>query len=217
MPNVLVLSFEGFSFSSRQLFEHLLPKLLSRAVVHESLTIQDALHYISSGWPNILLVTDPIITEESDESKRLLAEVVNFTREGCTTILMGFFAAAVNYDRLDEILKDDFGLRWRVSEYTKHDTRLHSLDENLIRASSLVPTFCAKALYLGHVPTAQTIYGGRSGANPNAYAAFARVGLGKLGYIGDVNFTEEPERLILAMCHLDRPEDSGQSMETGAS
>jgi hypothetical protein len=37
-----------------------------------------------------------------------------------------------------------------------------------------------------------------------AYGAFSRVGLGKLGYIGDVNFGEEPERLILAMCHLDR-------------
>jgi hypothetical protein len=44
MPNVLVLSFEGFSFSSRQLYEQLLPKLLSRANIHESLTIQDAMN-----------------------------------------------------------------------------------------------------------------------------------------------------------------------------
>jgi hypothetical protein len=28
-----------------------------------------------------------------------------------------------------------------------------------------------------------------------------------LGYIGDTGFGDEPERLVLAMCHLDRPED----------
>jgi hypothetical protein len=217
MPNVLVLSFEGFSFSSRQLYEQLLPKLLSRAIVHESLSVQDALHYISSGWPNVILVTDPVITGETEECKRALAAIVDITKHGCTTVLMGFFASAVNSDRLNTIFKDDLGLRWRVSEYTKHNTRLHTLDDNLIRVAGLVPTFYAKAVYLSHVPMAQTIYSGRSGADPNAYAAYARFGLGKLGYIGDVNFTEEPERLILAMCHLDRPEDSGQSMDAETS
>jgi hypothetical protein len=215
MPNILILSFEGFSFSSRQLYEQLLPKLLSRAVVHESLTVQDAHSYISSSWPNFILVTDPIITEDTEESKQLLEEVVKFTKHGCTTILMGCFASAVEFGRLDQILKDDFGLRWRVSEYTKHDTTLHAMDENLIRAVTLIPTFYAKALYLSHVPMAEVVYSGRGGADPNAYAAYARIGLGKLGYIGDVNFTEEPERLILAMCHLDRPEDSGLSPNMG--
>jgi hypothetical protein len=183
---------------------------LSRAVVHESVTIQDAHHYVSSGWPNVILITDPIITHKDKESRDLLAEVVRLTHQGCTTILMGFFAAAVHFDRLDEILNNDFGLRWRTSEYTKNDTKLHVLDENLMRTTTLAPTFYAKALYLGHVPTAQTVYSGRTGADPNAYAAYARVGLGKLGCIGDVNFDEEPERLILAMCHLDRPEDATQ-------
>jgi hypothetical protein len=209
MPNVLILSFEGFSFSSRQLYEQLLPKIISRAVVHESVTLQDAHHYVSSGWPNVILVTDPIITHEDKESRDLLAEVVKLTHQGCTTILMGFFAAAVHFGRLNEVLKE-FGLRWRTSEYTKHDTKLHVLDENSMRTTTLAPTFYAKALYLSHVSTAQTVYSGRTGADPNAYAAYARVGLGKLGYIGDVNFDEEPERLILAMCHLDRPEDATQ-------
>ena len=44
MPNILVLSLEDFSFSSRQLYEQLLPKLISRAAIHESLTIQDAMN-----------------------------------------------------------------------------------------------------------------------------------------------------------------------------
>lgn len=75
MPNVLVLLLEGFSFSSRQLYEQLLPKLLSRGAIHESNTIQDAINYILSGWPSIILVTDPVITAQNGESQRLLAAV----------------------------------------------------------------------------------------------------------------------------------------------
>ncbi|KAF2477414.1 uncharacterized protein BDR25DRAFT_299369 [Lindgomyces ingoldianus] len=212
MPNVLVLSFEGFSFSSRQLYQQLLPKLLSRASVHESLTIQDALNYILTGWPTVILVTDPVITSEDEDSQRLLLAVADLTKHGCTTILMGFFAAVVT-DRLNVIFKEYFDLRWRVAEYTSQDTSLLTPDENLIRTSSLVPSFYPKALFLGRVPAAQTIYVGSSGNSMTAYAAYARVGLGKLGYVGDVNFGEEPERLILAMCHLDRPEDSLQTTE----
>lgn len=208
MPNVLVLSFEGFSFSSRQLYQQLLPKLLSRAGVHESLTIQDAMNYISSGWPTIVLVSDPGITAEDEESQRLLSVIAEYTKQGCTTITMGFFAETVEFDRLNAMFKEYFHLPWRVAESTKNDIRLLTIDECMIRTDSLVPAFYAKALFLSRVPTAQTIYAGSSGAATTAYGAYARVGLGKLGFIGDVNFGEEPERLILAMCHLDRPEDS---------
>lgn len=207
MTNILILSFEGFSFSSRQLYEQLLPKLLSRAIVHESITIADAHNYIVSNWPNVILVTDSVIAEDDQQSRKLLAEVIEATKHGCTTILMGFFASAVDVDRLNHIFKEDFNLRWRTSEYARFKMRLHNLDENLIRASTLVPTFEAEALYLNHVPAKDVVYCGRDGNDPWCCAAYARVGLGKLGFIGDINFSEEAERLILAMSHLDRPED----------
>ncbi|KAF1997075.1 hypothetical protein P154DRAFT_298296 [Amniculicola lignicola CBS 123094] len=207
MPNVLVLSFEGFSFSSRQLYEQLLPKLLSRAVVHESQSFQDASSYITSGWPSIILVTDPVITFEEKNNLELLQAVADYTKQGCTTILMGLFAAAVEYPRLDTIFREYFDLRWRAGEYTRHDIHLLTLEESMIRSQSLAHSFRAKALFLSRVPAAQMVYVVSMGVAMSAYGAFARVGLGKLGYVGDVNFTEEPERLILAMCHLDRPED----------
>lgn len=210
MPNVLILSLEGFSASSRQMYPQLFPKLLSRSAVHESLTPEDALNHIGAGWPSIILVSDPAITRK--ENTKLLTAIVDWVKHGCTLVLMGFFAAAARYDGLDAVLKDQFGLRWRVAAYTKHDVRIHhSGDENMIRRTSLVPEFYAKALYLGHVPASDIVYAG--GPEPLAYAAFTRVGLGKLGYIGDVNFGEEPEKLILAMCHLDRPEDSDQAIQ----
>ncbi|KAF2200898.1 Isochorismatase hydrolase [Delitschia confertaspora ATCC 74209] len=197
MHNVLVLSFEGFSFSSRQLYQQLLPKLISRAVVHESNQAQDALNYILCGWPSSILVTDPFITLESEDSGRLLDALAEITKQGCITVFMGFFASSVNHSRLDYIFKHYFELRWRVGTEISGSTRLLTPDSSLIRIPSLVPLFHTKALYLSKVPIAQTIYSGSSGGT--AYAAYGHVGLGKLGYIGDSNFEEESERLILAI------------------
>ena len=208
MPNVLVLSFEGFSFSARGLYETLLPKLLSRASLHESLTVKDALNYIHSGWPSIILVTDAVIANGEEDSKTLLHAIADYTKHGCTTILMGFFSAVVRHDDLDDILRKKFELNWRVAAYTKYDTRLCAPDESLLRTASLIKEMYPKALYLQRVSNAQMIYSASSGNQVLTYAALGRVGLGKVGYIGDVNFGEEPERLILAMCHLDRPEDA---------
>ncbi|KAF2030706.1 Isochorismatase hydrolase [Setomelanomma holmii] len=209
MPNLLAISLEGFSASSRQVYPQLFPKILSRTAVHESITIDDALNYIGTGWPNVILVSDPAIT--SEENKDLLNATIEWIKHGGTVVFMGFFASTVQYDELDKMFKEDFGLKWRVTEYTSHDVRLHhTVDENMLRRASLVREFQAKALFLGHVPSNDIVYAG--GPKNMAYAAFTRLGLGKLGYIGDVNFGEEPERLILAMCHLDRPEDSLQAM-----
>ncbi|KAF2448956.1 hypothetical protein P171DRAFT_481993 [Karstenula rhodostoma CBS 690.94] len=209
MPNVLVLSFEDFSFSSRQLYEQLLPKLLSRAAIHESLTTQDAINYILSGWPNVILVTDPVIAEESEESQKLLETVADYTKHhSCTTILMGFFVAAIETQTLDYIFKHHFHLRWKAApeEHTSHEARLIASDQSLLRTTTLVPKFVAQAAWLTQVTPAQATYLGPI-ERGWAYAAFTRVGLGKLGYIGDTGFGDEPERLVLAMCHLDRPED----------
>jgi hypothetical protein len=205
MLNLLILSLEGFSASSRQMYPQLFPKILSRTAVHESITAEDALNYIGSDWPNIILVSDPAIMDETNRD--LLEGIVNWVKHGCTMVCMGFFSSTIQHDIMNALFREHFGLKWRASTYTSYDVRLQrTVDETMIRKASLIPHFQAKAVYLGHVPTTELIYaGGPSGV---AYAAFARVGLGKLGYIRDANFGEEPERLILAMCHLDRPEDS---------
>jgi hypothetical protein len=210
MPNLLFISLEGFSASSRQMYPLLFSKILSRTVVHESLTSEDALNYIKTGWPNIILVSDPAIVDESNRD--LLTATTDWVRHGCTVVFMGFFAATIQEPRLDAMFKEHFRLKWRAAEYTKHDVRLsRHIDETTIRRASLVPEFYPKALYLSHVPISDAIYTG--GTANVAYAALRRFGLGKLGYIGDVNFGEEPERLILAMCGLDRSEDSLETTE----
>lgn len=211
MPNLLVLSLDGFSASSRQMYPQLFSKILSRTAVHESLTSEDALNWIGSGWPNIILCSDPSLMDI--KNRDLLTATIDWIKHGCTMVCMGFFSSTVDYPVMDNLFREHFRLKWRVAAETSHEVRLqHSVDETMIRRASLVPKFHANAVYLGHVPAHEVVYAG--GPANIAYAAFARIGLGKLGYIGDVNFGEEPERLILAMCHLDRPEDTDTLEDT---
>jgi hypothetical protein len=122
-------------------------------------------------------------------------------------IFMGFFASTIEFDVMDAVFKEYFGIKWQVSAYISHDVQLHqTIDATMIQTLSLMSDFRAKAVYLDHVPTGEVVYSG--GAANLVYATFARGGLGKLGYVGDVNFGAEPERLILATCHWDQPEDS---------
>lgn len=119
MTNILILSLTGFSFSARQLYETLLPKLLTRGVVHESLSIPDALIWIAAQWPRIILVTDATITSESPASQQLLASVKHITKNfGITTVLMGFFAAETTPDVLTHLFREHFELMWEASPCT---------------------------------------------------------------------------------------------------
>lgn len=157
----------------------------------------------------MILVTDPVITQETADSQKLLDTVADYTKHHCcTTILMGFFVAAMETDTLDYIFKHHFGVRWKAmpEEPTTHEARLISTDQCLLRSTTLVPKLAANAAWLTNIPPSQAVYFGPV-ERGMVYAAFTRVGLGKLGYIGDTGFDDEPERLVLAMCHLDRPED----------
>jgi hypothetical protein len=157
----------------------------------------------------VILVTDAVIAEDDEESQRLLETVADYTRDHCcTTILMGFFVAAIDTETLGYIFKHHFDLKWKPlpEEPTTHEARLVASDQSLLRTATLVPKLEANAAWLTGVPPSEVVYLGPIDSGI-VYAAFARVGLGKLGYVGDTEFGDEPERLVLAMCHLDGPED----------
>lgn len=156
----------------------------------------------------MILVTDPVIADDTEESQSLLEAVADYTKHhGCITILMGFFVAAIEPEILEYIFKHYFDLKWKSGgEPSTHEARLIAADQSLLRTSTLVPKMVAHTAWLKGVPPSQAVYMGAV-ENYEVYAAFVRVGLGKLGYVGDTGFGDEPERLVLAMCHLDRPED----------
>lgn len=154
-------------------------------------------------------MTDPVIAEDTEESQMLLEAVADHTKHHCcTTILLGFFAASIEPEALEDIFKHYFDVKWKpAGEPETYEAHLVASDQSLLRTTTLVPKMIANAVWLVGVPPSQAVYFGPTGRRI-VYAAFMRVGLGKLGYIGDTGFGDEPERLALAMCHLDRPEDN---------
>lgn len=221
MVNVLLICLSGFSFSARQYYETLLPKLLARAVVHESLCIDDALTWIRASWPRLILVTDAEITNHEPKSKELLEAIKHSTKVmGITTILMGYFADEASPECMTWIFQEQFELLWEPvttleTEGTRYDgatpttsdirVGLGSPDPHLIRMDNLVATpFTPEAVYLRRVPLGEAVYSGAAEGQIVTCAAIGRTGLGKLGFVGDVNTGEEAERAILAMGALDR-------------
>ncbi|KAF2751346.1 hypothetical protein M011DRAFT_464079 [Sporormia fimetaria CBS 119925] len=205
MPNVLILSFDGFSFSSRQLYETLLPKILSRAIAHEALTIDDALKFIDTGWPSVILITDAVILNGSEESNRLLEAVHQITERGCTTISAGCFVSDAEVEDLNAAFRR-FGLRWKAGTYGVMDTVVGLPDPNAIKLSNCIRAFRGEAVFLHGVPQSEAVYVTTNVGRQLVYAAFGSLGFGKIGYVGDLRYAEEGERIVLAMCHLDRPD-----------
>jgi hypothetical protein len=76
------------------LYPQVFEKMLLRAVVHESYTAEDALNYISSGWPGVILVMDSGIA--NPENRPLLIAAAKCVEDGCTMICAGSFAATVD-------------------------------------------------------------------------------------------------------------------------
>jgi hypothetical protein len=206
MPNILVLSLIGTSFFAEPRYSTLLPKILSRASVHEALTVADAKNYVQSWSPSVILVTDAVITyrQNHDIAKALAKWVHN----GGIAILMGLFAADVEWPDLNslfQLFQKNSSRPWTMVAYSRQHVKLNRIVKGL-RTNSLSVRTHTKGMYLKDVAMDEMIYSAKSGDLHMCSTAFGQTGYGWLGYIGDMEFSEDAERTILAMCRLDEPD-----------
>jgi hypothetical protein len=88
------------------------------------------------------------------------------------------------------MFRERFELGSRFFEFTTHRIGYNlSLPETMLRKSCLLLGFEIGTLYLGEVSFSDMVYA--SVDTKSTFAAFARLSLGKLGYIGDIIFSEE--------------------------
>jgi hypothetical protein len=199
MLNILVITLAGDRSALFGISADIDHRLIQRAAVHESRTVEDAIQHITTEWPDVVLVQSSLILRGEDSSKTLRNHLIDRTRSGCTTIFMGFFA--------------HFELQWKPVRTDDVITDLVQHDPDMLRTTNLPPTIQKQALFLGGVPKEQAVYRARQQPECLASVAFARVGSGKVGYIGELR--SEADRLVLAMCGLDRSEDApGQPGQT---
>lgn len=116
-------------------------------------------------------------------------------------------------DALEALFKDGFGFQWELVTSENVITDLVQNDPGLLRTTVLSAIMQNQNLLLRGVPKEQAVYRARQQPERLASVAFAAVGSGKVGFIGCGG--DEVDRLVLAMCGLDRPTDApGNSLKS---
>lgn len=203
MPSILVISLYGKSFFTDVKYKGLLPVLLTKAVVHESLSIDEASSYITSGWPTVLLITDPVLTQR--KNAEFTSILVKWVHGGGTAIFMGRFSTDVEWPDLNSLLQlfhKDSIRPWAMIAYSKEHVKINK-SINGLRTHTLPETSYVKATFLKNVKREETLYYHKSGDQRLCSAAYAPIGFGWLGYIGDMEYHDGAEKTIIAMCRLD--------------
>ncbi|KAJ5525846.1 hypothetical protein N7494_012496 [Penicillium frequentans] len=128
---------------------------------------------------------------------------------------MGQFASFVRPDNMKSFFSKA-GLSWNRGSYTRTTLLLNQAAIGDELATKLPKSYSQKALFVNNVVSSDAWYTtdedsvvesrvfrptpvNTPGETP---VAMARVGEGRLGYVGDVNAEEETDAVILVMCDL---------------
>lgn len=213
MPRILSIAIEDLFLPLKE--NHaLLSALVSRAAVHESRSVDDALAYLRSSWPTVVLITNIYTTVEELqlENEVLRSAVLDFTRNGGTTILMGSFLAKLEVNEIFEYfnVKRQMAGRATVKQALRRVSCRH--DMPLICTQSLVKAFRANAWFLDNVPYEQIVcVADIDDPTPRlVYVVVSRVDKGMLECICDDKNGKKATKVVLAMCRLDQEENNCQ-------
>jgi transcription elongation factor len=145
-----------------------------------------------------------------DQNSHVWLAVLRYVRGDGTAVVVGSFSGFV----LPLNIKPFFaqaGLGWSAASYTGETFVLNDAAVDSGLAAKMVPAYSTKALFLNNVAFENAWYvtdeesNVLSSTNTRAgesAVAFASVGDGKLGYIGDVNAEHGSNVAVLAMCGL---------------
>ncbi|KAH6962030.1 hypothetical protein BKA56DRAFT_647580 [Ilyonectria sp. MPI-CAGE-AT-0026] len=182
---VLTLCLEGES-----LFDaccgNLVSHISSKAKMERATTPEAALTMLRhQPPPSVILVVDGALTRQ---------------RKGATVVLAGCFSSMMTGGQFNRFFAR-LGLPWQRGSYHRTDVSLRSgvVDGHL--TSRLPSSYSQKALFVKGIERSAAWYTESETSN-EAAVVFAKVGSGRLGYVGDVNGEEGSNLAVLAMCGL---------------
>ncbi|KAL1942221.1 hypothetical protein VTO73DRAFT_6285 [Trametes versicolor] len=195
------------------IYHHFLSALQKKADVRKVASKPDALRYLSSpSPPHAVLLCDAAITEK--EFRDVLVPLVSYVKRGGTAVCMGVFSGWASPDDLTAMFATSWGLSWSFETYGRYDWVVSPCPKGL-DVKGLTKAYSMKAVILSNVPVESAVYfdpyyaeqlrKGKGKARAvlqescECTAAFAAVGEGYLGYVGDVNGEPETTAVILAM------------------
>jgi hypothetical protein len=185
--------------SSDRMCRPLLDTLVTKATLERASKPEAALKYLSTNLPTAIIITDSAITEP--EHAALLEKIISYVRDGGTAILAGYFTCFVNWFDPHGFFRR-WDLPWEFASYTR-ETVYVNLHVQQIDKVGLPAAYNNKALFLKNVSRNAALYHPLEDHNrTETSVAFAAVGKGRLGYVGDVNGEEGTNAIIVAMCGL---------------
>ncbi|PIL32504.1 hypothetical protein GSI_05207 [Ganoderma sinense ZZ0214-1] len=224
LPRVFILSLQRRKFQEdhSQVFSGLI-RNASINIIHDTDTAAATLS-ASPSLGDVVLVADGAILQHAHTA--LLYKLIHFAHEGATVVLaMDFYAELTPANA--RTFFGRWGLPWDAGDYLRTTFVLNPMSlPSPLSASALQPDYSMKAVVLKGVPRAAAVYlpGNDSHIESHVFAptpirgaeaqmtpaAFARVGRGYLGYVGDVNGEQGSTRLTIEMCGVKiRPGDMG--------
>lgn len=213
-PKVLLVSLDFQPFFDEN-YAQLINDLSTKADIQRVKGSGSALNRISGeNPPAAILITDAALSNQKSKAP-VWDAILNYVRQGGTAVVMGHFSSFAKPLKIGPFFQKA-GLPWESGDYHRTDTALNPSVVPGGMAKRLPREYSQKALAVKNVAPGDVWYTARPDSvvqsavfSPdNAYrpgqaaVAMAKVGEGKLGYLGDVNAESESQTVVLAMCGL---------------
>lgn len=211
-PIIVILTLDKPEFFN-DMYEGFIHILKTKAEFRQANTPEEArAAFNSHPKPAAILAADESLTVTTRIS--LVHDALSYVRSGGVLIFMGLFSSFTRPPTI-KTLFSRFDLPWESGSYHRSTFKLNR-EMTHFEKSALEASYSQKALHLSNVTYDDAVYlpGDESVVESNVFgprrvtdrtetpAAFAKVGEGKVGYVGDVNNEEETTTVILGMCGL---------------
>ncbi|KAH8655618.1 triacylglycerol lipase [Xylariales sp. PMI_506] len=216
-PDIFVFSLGSAQQQSlmQEVHSSLMSALANKYSLQRANNAEEALGLLEQNdQPRGVLVTDPGIV--ASKNLALSRKLSDYVRNGGRLVFGGVFSGEIRPNELGKYMKEKWDLPWEAGSY--HRTTLYLNEQVANRPTSGLPSsYSQKAVFLKHVDpdTAWYVATDRSVVESlvplpgseidllETAVAFASVGDGWIGYVGDVNAEAETDTVILAMFDLD--------------
>ncbi|KAM4066135.1 triacylglycerol lipase [Hirsutella rhossiliensis] len=198
---VLLISLHNLPWFD-EMYDALLAAVRSKADLERAEDATSALRLLTQQPPpSAVIVTDEALTFA--KNTRIWDATIEYVRQGGTAVVMGLFPSFVQPDKINPFFSRA-GLDWEVASYRRTTTVLNRAAVDTALAAKLPPSYSQKAVSVRNFAPTEAWYqpSEDSCVTGESAVVLARLGSGKLGYVGDVNAEKGSDAAILAMCGL---------------
>ncbi len=208
-PRILLLALDNDPLFY-EMYSGLINELNDIATFDAEWKLQSAVTYLPKTKPAAIIVADPAIVSPDPSLNALRAKLKTYVNGGGTVVLAGLFSKNMPVDQIDPWFSLDWGLPWQRGPYHRDTMYLNS--DSRLKPSGIaleLPSVLGHtAVFLNNVAKDAAVYlptpEPDKGKPEDWYTsvAFAKIGKGSLGYVGDVYNAKGTPKVIRAMCGL---------------